>query len=165
MRITVDGVEHAVPPGPIQVARLKERVGADPTRQLAISIGTVERSLADEDSIDLTPEAAFVTIEALRYRQHVKHKRVPAPGRKGTLCPTGVDAQGLLSRSDRDESAPRKRWAWSAGCAYCAHYDNVDAWHGFPVRLTDVPASIWQLWLEEGRITRPDLRRNAVCEG
>jgi hypothetical protein len=161
--LEVDGVTTSVPRGKYRVGRLKGLIGVAADRHVALIDGAVERCLADDEEIAIPNPATISTVDPLVYRPSPKHKREPSRGFKGTICQRGVPAQDLLVRSYVDAAVPGKRWAWAEGCAYCAHYDNAGGWHGWPVRLSEVPPAIWRRWLSEQIITSRDLRRNVLC--
>jgi hypothetical protein len=162
--IEIDGTTQPINRGRTTVAQLKADAGLDAQVQVAERKGPLEHCLLDDEEIVVSAETTLVAMDALVYAPSSKHKPMPSRGIKGTICPPDVDAQLLLlKRSDRDLSRPRKRWAWADGCAYCAHYDNVGSWHGWPVRLSEVPRAVWQGWLAAGRISTRDLKRDYLC--
>ncbi|HEY8547336.1 MAG TPA: hypothetical protein VIL36_19880 [Acidimicrobiales bacterium] len=93
----------------------------------------------------------------MEYEANPKHKR-PSPGKHGSICPRGVDAQRLLDDSILDG---RKRYATDGLEAFCAqcHDRDADLWHGYPIGWNEVPPRIVKEWLEKGRVDRRTVRR------
>ena len=98
----------------------------------------------------------------MRYEGSVKHRDPWQPGRRGTLCPKGVDqrtAQRLL-----DDSVPvgdARRYAVHESRAYRAQRQHdSDVWHGYPVGWVEVPPSLRNRWIKEGRLRRSDVRKH-----
>lgn len=165
VRVSFDGTSVMLPAGDVSVRELRRILSMAESHTLAAVIGEVERSLDESETIVVKRGAAFFSFPALIYRPSPKHKRVPSRGVKGTICPHDVDPIGLLRSSYALVPKPDQRWATVKGCAFCARSDNAGAWHGYPVQLSHVPAQIWRLWLEEGKINLRDLRYDKLCEG
>ena len=97
----------------------------------------------------------------MRYEGNVKHKEPWQRGRRGAICPEGVDqhtAQRLL-----DDSVPvgGARYAVHESRAYCARWHGPDdVWHGYPVGWVQVPPSLRRRWIDEGRLRRSDVRKH-----
>jgi hypothetical protein len=93
----------------------------------------------------------------MEYEPNPKHKPA-APGRRGTRCPTGVDAGRLLKGSVLKGS---KRYATNGQAAFCAqcHDAQRDLWHGYPINWYEVPPSILHEWINEGTVDRRTVRR------
>lgn len=112
------------------------------------------------------------------YRGNDKHKNRPAFGRKGTICPdwTHSTAQGglgassaqhewpqteaarLFAESDVDPDGAAQRYATSRGIAFCAQPSNDGTWHGYPVPWQSVPTQLTRKWLQDGRVTKRDVK-------
>lgn len=92
------------------------------------------------------------------YEPNPKHKPVPTPGRRGSICPRGVDASRLLAES---VLVGRKRFATDGEAAFCAqcHDRERDTWHGYPLDWSEVPPDVVVAWLQKGLIDRRMLRR------
>ena len=133
-----------MPNGQTRVRTLRSVLEIDADRWLSVHEADFEWFAADEGDLVVRADLRLTTCRPLTYRPHPKHKREPARGRKGSLCPSGVDGSSLLARSYRLHSKPGRRWATSDGVAYCAMDDNAGAWHGYPVPMTDVPSPIWR---------------------
>lgn len=96
----------------------------------------------------------------MQYEPNPKHKPIPSPGRRGSICPMDADAARLLANS---VPHGRKRFATDGDWAYCAHcHDGSrDLWHGFPVGWDEVPMKIVNDWIEQGAVKRSTVRRAA----
>lgn len=94
----------------------------------------------------------------LLYEPNPKHKPLPSPGRRGTICPPGVVGADLLPGSVLHGS---KRFATDGLHAFCAqqHDPERDAWHGYPVSWPDVPPAIVRAWTESIPGLRREIRR------
>jgi hypothetical protein len=92
------------------------------------------------------------------YKGIPKHKEPWATGRRGSLCPPGVDGVALFEEAVPDPKKPGKRYATDGDNAYCAHSSNVATpsggfyWHGFPYEWRRIPAPIQRQWIAEGKI-------------
>jgi hypothetical protein len=159
VRIFVNDVEQSFQLGAARVGGLRTALalGGPSECWIALHETEFERFLADADEINVTAGLRLTTCAPLVYRPHPKHKRQPARGKKGSLCPRGVDGQSLLALSYLARSKRRRRWATHDGHAYCAMDDNAGAWHGYPVPITDVPVPVWRDWLRTGKIRTRDL--------
>jgi hypothetical protein len=97
------------------------------------------------------------------YTASPKHCEPITAQRPGTKCPawSGAVAQELLN-----ESIPMggKRVATRNGIAFVAAVTDrmQDVWHGYPEAWDAIEPVIKRRWLDEGRITRRDLRRWAT---
>ncbi|MCB6180206.1 hypothetical protein LHP98_19010 [Rhodobacter sp. Har01] len=118
------------------------------------------------------------------YRGSLKHKRRPAMGRKGTLCPEwthtredtgeklGLDpadpafnwlqtpAGRLFGKAEIDEDSGR-RFATERGIAFEAKPTNDGSWHGYPIPWDDVPADVKDKLVTLGNVKGSMLRRHA----
>jgi len=112
------------------------------------------------------------------YRGSQKHKNRPTAERKGTLCPewTHVAAGGGY-RSDPfthdwqstkaqqlfENALPygngRRRFATAQGIAFEAKPTEDGTWHGYPVPWEAVPCDVVKKWMEEGKVTRTQIKR------
>src|ERR1700743_939841 len=90
----------------------------------------------------------------LRYVPSDKHKRVPARGIQGRICPPDVDAQALLSDSETHQSRPGKRYATDGERCYAAHHDGQGGWHGWPCLRQEGPEPLWRNWIKAGKLKR-----------
>lgn len=111
-----------------------------------------------------------------RYRGSMKHKDRPSTGRKGTLCPEWTHATG----NDGFSGDPFKHpWSYTVahrlfesavgstegrlfatehGIAFEAKPTGDGTWHGFPVPWESVPPPILNQWLQEGKVSRQEVR-------
>lgn len=94
----------------------------------------------------------------MEYEPNPKHKEPWQHGKRGSLCPTGVDSQALLDASVADTSKPGKRYATDGCRAYCAQAHRTDTWHGYPEQWRQVPERIWRGWLRDEVITKKCLK-------
>jgi hypothetical protein len=92
------------------------------------------------------------------YQPNPKHKPTPSPGRRGSICPQGVDASRLLSQS---VLIGRKRDATDGEGAFCAqcHDTERDLWHGYPVGWREVPTDVVSEWLKQSLVDGRTIRR------
>ncbi len=118
------------------------------------------------------------------YRGSLKHKRRPAHGRKGTLCPEwthtredtgeklGLDPAdetfkweltpaGRLFKDAIIEAGTGRRFAAEQGIAFEAKATNDGTWHGYPVPWDDVPATVKDELVEKSKVKRKQLRTYA----
>lgn len=92
------------------------------------------------------------------YKGIPKHKEPWVTGRRGTLCPPGVDGPALFAEAITDPKRPGKRYATDGDNAYCAHSSNIPTpsggyyWHGFPYEWRRIPAAVQRQWIAEGKI-------------
>ena len=113
----------------------------------------------------------------LIYRGSIKHKRWRPGGGYGTLCPnwihdaptrgfagdphahpwTDTEAYAMLAESLLGEDG--RRYATRRGIAFAAVDSRDGTWHGYPVPWKQVPRVIRDRLIEQGRVTRRDLRR------
>lgn len=94
----------------------------------------------------------------MRYEGNPKHKHPWQRGRRGALCPKEIGeelAQRLLEDSQTHEG---KRFATWEGRAFCAQKHADSAWHGYPVGWREVPQPVRRRWLQDGTITRRQVR-------
>lgn len=109
------------------------------------------------------------------YRGSLKHKRRPATGLKGTLCPEWTHAATEKGFSSDPYSHPwieseahqlfqnaighgERRFATARGIAFEAKPTDDGTWHGYPVPWESVPPSILQQWLQNGNVTRRQMK-------
>lgn len=92
------------------------------------------------------------------YEPNPKHKPTPSPGRRGSICPLGVDSSRLLGESI---AVGQKRYATDGEAAFCAqcHDGERDVWHGYPLSWTEVPPAIVNRWISEGAVSRRAVKR------
>jgi hypothetical protein len=106
----------------------------------------------DEQTTD-EDQCAEPTYEANR-----KHKPVPQPGRRGSICPREADGPALLKVSDQ---VGRQRYATDGTQAFEAQcHDAVrNLWHGYPVSWDEVPPKLIAKWVEEAKVQRRTVRQ------
>jgi len=160
--VNVDDVRCAVVPGLVRASALRERLEIRDDRWLSLQEADFERFVGDDEQIVVHASLRLSTCSPLIYLPHPKHKRDPARGPKGSICPNGVHGPTLLAHSYRLHAKPRRRWATHDGLAYCAMDDNAGGWHGYPVAMTQVPAPIWRHWLSCGKISTRDLKTATI---
>src|SRR6266700_2871618 len=96
------------------------------------------------------------------YEANPKHKRVPAHGPKGSLCPRGADGPSLLLSSDL---VGKKRYATDGTNAYCAqrhdpgNYPERELWHGYLIGWEEVPPLLIAQWVAEDKVQRRTVNR------
>ena len=92
------------------------------------------------------------------YEPDPKHKPLPTPGRRGSICPRGVDASALLNDSVVYGS---KRYSTNGEAAFCGqcHDSENDRWHGYPVDWIEVPPPVVHEWIMGSRVDRRVVRR------
>jgi hypothetical protein len=96
------------------------------------------------------------------YEPNPKHKRIPAPGKHGSLCPRHADGPALLRSSDL---VGNKRYATDGTNAYCAQRHDPgndpgrETWHGYPIGWEEVPPSLIALWVAEDKVQRRTVQR------
>jgi hypothetical protein len=92
------------------------------------------------------------------YEPNPKHKPIPQPGRRGSICPPGADGPGLLKVSDQID---RQRYATDGTQAFMAQcHDSVrNLWHGYPVSWDEVPPKLVAKWISEAKVDRRTVRR------
>lgn len=112
------------------------------------------------------------------YRGSQKHKNRPTEERKGTLCPEWTHA--ALTGGYRHDpyehrweetqahrlfegavlgANGRRRFATAAGIAFEAKPTEDGTWHGYPVPWESVPADIANKWIDEGLVTRRQIKK------
>ena len=94
----------------------------------------------------------------MRYESSLKHKDPWQRGRRGALCPKGIDAASAQQMLAGSELSDDTRYAVREGKAYCARQHAPDAWHGYPVGWIRVPERLRRRWLDEQRVRRRDIR-------
>jgi hypothetical protein len=94
----------------------------------------------------------------MHYEPNDKHKQPWQPGRKGAICPPGVDGPALLADSVEDPHGGGKRYATDLERAYCAQQHLEGRWHGYPEQWRKIPESLWRQWLEAGRVRKRDIK-------
>ena len=94
----------------------------------------------------------------MKYEPNPKHKSMPAPGRRGSICPPDVDAMQLLEGSVLRHD---KRYATDGDQAFCAqcHDREKDLWHGYPIDWGDVPPKILKDWFDDGAVAQRTVKR------
>lgn len=94
----------------------------------------------------------------MNYEPNPKHKPIPTPGRRGSICPTSVDSPRLLADSVLHS---RKRYATDGEFAFCGQCHDMarDLWHGYPVGWDEVPPTIVRKWIHEGVVQRRSIKR------
>ena len=113
----------------------------------------------------------------LQYRGINKHKRWRPGGGYGTLCPPWTYAtptqgfagdpfdhpwQETQAHAMLMESVLAKdgrRYATRRGIAFVAVGSNDGTWHGYPVPWQDVPRDVRDAFVQEGRVTRRQIKR------
>lgn len=97
----------------------------------------------------------------MEYEPNPKHKPLPSPGRRGSICPDEVNAPALLRQSQTTASSGDRRWATDGERAFCAqqHDSERDLLHGYPVAWTEVPPKLVQEWISSGLASRRAVRR------
>jgi hypothetical protein len=51
-----------------------------------------------------------------------------------------------------------KRYAYFEGKAFCGKEHRPGVWHGYPISWREVPPSVKNAWIREGRVTRKQTR-------
>ena len=94
----------------------------------------------------------------MQYDPSKKHKSGQSPSRRGSLCPPGVNASGLLRSSVLDG---RKRFATDGQRAFCGqcHDWDRDLWHGYPIDWDEVPPKILRDWIYQGAVSSRTVKR------
>lgn len=118
------------------------------------------------------------------YRGSLKHKRRPARGQKGTLCPEwthtredngqklGLDPAdetfkweltpaGRLFKNATIEKGTGRRFAAEQGIAFEAKPSNDGTWHGYPIPWDDVPANVKDKLVAKSNVKGKQLRAYA----
>lgn len=112
----------------------------------------------------------------LLYRGSLKHKNRPSRGLKGTLCPEWTHTVGNEGFAE-DSFGHRwcetvahrlfenttvwtegRRFATERGVAFEAKPTADGTWHGFPVPWESVPPLILNQWLQEGKVSRREVK-------
>jgi hypothetical protein len=96
--IYLDSVKRTTVHGPARVSALRLLLEVPPNRWIALHEHEFERFLAADEQLVVSAAVRLTTSCPLAYRPHSKHKREPARGRKGSLCPAGVDGPALLAQ-------------------------------------------------------------------
>lgn len=94
------------------------------------------------------------------YEPNPKHKPLPTPGRRGSICPPNADGPALLPNSVLHG---KKRYATDGLQAFCAQQHDVarDAWHGYPVAWNEVPPTIIRAWVTQDPALSRVVRRSS----
>lgn len=92
------------------------------------------------------------------YEPNPKHKPIPTPGRRGSICPPGIDSSHLLGGS---VLVGQKRYATDGESAFCAqcHDRQRELWHGYPVGWNEVPPAVVEEWIAQGSVDRRVAKR------
>lgn len=110
-----------------------------------------------------------------QYRGSQKHKNRPSAGRKGTLCPEWTharDSEGFSGDPFQHDwsqtvahqlfesatTSEDRRFATQRGIAFEGKPTGDGTWHGFPIPWESVPPSILTKWLQEGKVSRRDVK-------
>lgn len=118
-----------------------------------------ERHESGRERGGLNEQAAAVRIV---YELNPKHKRMPSPGRKGSLCPIEANGPELLRSSDL---IGNKRYATDGVNAYCAQRHDPgndpsrELWHGYLIGWEEVPPLLVTQWVAEDKVQRRTIRR------
>lgn len=64
-----------------------------------------------------------------------------------------------LFQNSKSDPLTEKRYATSKGIAFVAQPTADGTWHGYPEPWNKVPVEIKDTWLEEGLVTRKDVKR------
>jgi hypothetical protein len=97
---------------------------------------------------------------ARQYDPTSKHSGGYTPGRKGTIMDLAPPAAlEVLRAAIYDPAALQvgktpQLWGYKDGVIYNFKWDNVGAWHGYPVEVKP-PNAVLQEWLRSGTISRP----------
>ena len=94
----------------------------------------------------------------MRYEGSPKHKEPWQRGRRGSLCPPGIDGKTARELLLNSEPAHGRRYALHEGRAYCARHHGSGLWHGYPVGWVEVPENLRRKWLAAGRLKRRDVK-------
>jgi hypothetical protein len=96
----------------------------------------------------------------VQYEGNPKHKPVPSPGKRGSICPplSADVVSNLLAVSVVDG---HKRYASDGSQAFCAQQHDVarDAWHGYPVTWIEVPPRVRKALVDGDQVTHRVVRR------
>jgi len=102
-----------------------------------------------------------------RYEPSPRHKRHPARGRKGRICPDDVDGHKLFEQSIVDPISNRRRYATDGRRAFMGRCTDEPGatpperdvlWHGYQVEWGRVPAAIQRHWVETQQVAAPKFR-------
>ena len=96
----------------------------------------------------------------MQYESNPKHSEPWQRGRKGSICPPGLDPQALLDGSVVDPSQPVKRFATDGCRPYCGQQHREGLWHGYPQQWREVPQKLWRQWLKDGTVSKKCLREH-----
>lgn len=100
------------------------------------------------------------------YEPNPKHKPVPTPGRRGSICPSLPQAtsQSLL---DGSVAFGRQRYASDGSNIYCAQCHDLgrDAWHGYPLNWSEVDPRVRSMLVEAGQVEQRTIRRSLRSAG
>jgi len=96
----------------------------------------------------------------MKYEGNPKHKEPWQPGRRGSLCPAGIDPRAAQRLLDDSVSEGARRYATLRGQAFCAQEHRAGFWHGYPVAWREVPPALWHEWIQNGLVKRSQVRSN-----
>lgn len=96
------------------------------------------------------------------YDGNPKHKHPWQHGRKGSLCPTHIDAAGAQTLLDDSIAHGGQRYATDGEIPFCAQQHDAadDRWHGYPLGWRDVPPKVRQDWIKTGKVDRRTVKRH-----
>lgn len=95
------------------------------------------------------------------YEGSPKHKSWLRPfDPDATQCPAWSHdrAQHLLEDSLLD-SEDQRRFATHRGMAFAARPTRADIWHGYPVPWAEVPESVRERFVSDGKVTRREIKK------
>lgn len=96
----------------------------------------------------------------MKYEPNPKHKPVPQPGRRGSICPPLEleESQALL---DKSLVFGAQRYASDGENVYCGqrHDRERDCWHGYPMSWSEVDPRARVMLIDSGQVERRIVRR------
>lgn len=99
-------------------------------------------------------------MSTVEYEPNPKHREPWQRGKRGSLCPTGLDTALLLNLSVQHPSNANKRFTTDGCRAYCGHQHAPGLWHGYPEAWRQVPESLWRQWVSDGVVTKRCLKEH-----
>ena len=96
----------------------------------------------------------------MEYEANPKHRDPWQRGRRGSICPPGLDPNALLQASVADPSHSGKRYATDGCRPYCAQQHAEGRWHGYPEAWREVPEKLWRCWLKERVVSKKCLKEH-----